>query len=80
MVPNEPFMVTRYTLTNPSATKSYNWDVLDQVRLDNTNGRADVARLLYFEQPHAVREHERFRAVRRVLGRDASAVFLPGWQ
>ncbi len=42
MVPNEPFMVTRYTLTDPSATKSYKWDVLDQVRLGNTNARADV--------------------------------------
>ncbi len=37
LVPNEPFMVVRYTLTNPSATKSYNWNVLDQVHLNNTN-------------------------------------------
>jgi GH15 family glucan-1,4-alpha-glucosidase len=37
MVPNEPFMVVRYTLTNPSTTTSYNWNVLDQVHLNNTN-------------------------------------------
>lgn len=37
LVPHEPFMVTRYTLTNVSATRSYNWDVLDQVRLNNTS-------------------------------------------
>ena len=43
MVPNEPFMVVRYTLTNPSATTSYNWNVLDQVHLNNTNLADNVA-------------------------------------
>jgi GH15 family glucan-1,4-alpha-glucosidase len=43
MVPNEPFMVVRYTLTNPSATTSYNWNVLDQVHLNNTNLSDNVA-------------------------------------
>ena len=36
MVPNEPFLVVRCTLTNPSTTTSYNWNVLDQVHLNNT--------------------------------------------
>ena len=43
MVPNEPFMVVRYTLTNPSATKSYNWNILDQVHLNNTNNSDNVS-------------------------------------
>ncbi len=43
MVPNEPFMVVRYTLTNPSATNSYNWNVLDQVHLNNTNSSDNVS-------------------------------------
>ena len=43
MVPNEPFMVVKYTLTNPSATKSYNWNVLDQVHLNNTNNSDNVS-------------------------------------
>ena len=43
LVPNEPFMVTRYTLTNPSSTTSYNWNVLDQVHLNNTNSSDNVA-------------------------------------
>jgi GH15 family glucan-1,4-alpha-glucosidase len=42
MVPNQPFMVVRYTLTNPSATTSYNWNVLDQVHLNNTNTAYNV--------------------------------------
>ncbi|MHB2028280.1 MAG: glycoside hydrolase family 66 protein [Acidimicrobiales bacterium] len=42
MVPNEPFMVVRYTLTNPSSTTSYNWSVLDQVHLNNTNSADNV--------------------------------------
>ena len=42
MVPNEPFMVVRYTLTNPSATTSYKWNVLDQVHLNNTNTSDNV--------------------------------------
>ena len=43
MVPNEPFMVVKYALTNPSATKSYNWNVLDQVHLNNTNNSDNVS-------------------------------------
>lgn len=43
LVPNEPFMVVRYTLTNPSTTTSYNWNVLDQVHLNNTNTNDNVA-------------------------------------
>ena len=41
-VPNEPFTVVRYTLTNSSAT-SYNWKLLDQVHLNNTNSGANVS-------------------------------------
>ncbi len=43
MVPNEPFLVVRYTLTNPSSTTSYNWNVLDQVHVNNTNSSYNVA-------------------------------------
>jgi len=43
MVPNEPFLVVRYTLTNPSATTSYNWNVLDQVHLHNTSTTTNVS-------------------------------------
>lgn len=43
LVPDEPFMVVRYTLTNPSSTTSYNWNVLDQVHLNNTDDSADVS-------------------------------------
>lgn len=43
LVPDEPFMVVRYTLTNPSSTKSYNWNVLDQVHLNNTDESDDVS-------------------------------------
>jgi len=43
MVPNEPFMVVRYTLTNPSPTTSYNWNVLDQLHVNNTNLSDNVA-------------------------------------
>ncbi|MCU1489752.1 MAG: hypothetical protein JWM85_1157, partial [Acidimicrobiaceae bacterium] len=43
MVPNEPFMVVRYTLTNPSSTTSYNWNVLDQVHVNNTNTADNVS-------------------------------------
>jgi GH15 family glucan-1,4-alpha-glucosidase len=35
MVPNQKFLVARYTLTNPSAS-AVNWKVLDQVHLNNT--------------------------------------------
>src|ERR1700677_4211505 len=42
LVPNEPFMVVRYTLTNPSSTTSYNWNVLDQVHLNNTDTSDNV--------------------------------------
>lgn len=42
LVPDEQFMVVRYTLTNPSSTTSYNWNVLDQVHLNNTNGSDNV--------------------------------------
>jgi GH15 family glucan-1,4-alpha-glucosidase len=41
-VPDEPFLVVRYTLTNPSSTKSYDWNVLDQVHLNNTNNSDNV--------------------------------------
>jgi GH15 family glucan-1,4-alpha-glucosidase len=41
-VPNEPFVVVRYTLTNSTAT-SYNWKLLDQVHLNNTNSGANVS-------------------------------------
>ncbi|MBR7829843.1 hypothetical protein KDK95_26295 [Actinospica sp. MGRD01-02] len=43
MVPNEPFLVVRYTLTNPSSTASYNWKVLDQVHLNNTSSSTNVS-------------------------------------
>jgi GH15 family glucan-1,4-alpha-glucosidase len=43
LVPNEPFMVVRYTLTNPSSTESYNWNVLDQVHLNNTDTSDNVS-------------------------------------
>lgn len=43
MVPNEPFLVVRYTLTNPSTTQSYSWKVLDQVHLNNTSSSTNVA-------------------------------------
>ena len=42
MVPNEPFLVVRYTLTNSSST-SYNWKVLDQVHLNNTSSSTNVS-------------------------------------
>jgi GH15 family glucan-1,4-alpha-glucosidase len=35
MVPNQSFLVARYTLANPSAS-AVNWKVLDQVHLNNT--------------------------------------------
>jgi GH15 family glucan-1,4-alpha-glucosidase len=43
LVPNEPFLVVRYTLTNPSSTTSYNWNVLDQVHLNNTQSSTNVS-------------------------------------
>ena len=43
MVPNEPFLVVRYTLTNPSTTKAYSWKTLDQVHLNNTSSSTNVA-------------------------------------
>ncbi|HET9169117.1 MAG TPA: glycoside hydrolase family 15 protein [Actinospica sp.] len=43
MVPNEPFLVVRYTLTNPSPTSSYSWKVLDQVHLNNTSSSTNVS-------------------------------------
>lgn len=43
MVPDEPFLVVRYTLTNPSSTTSYNWNVLDQVHLNNTQPSDNVS-------------------------------------
>jgi len=43
MVPNEPFLVARYTLTNPSSTTSYSWKVLDQVHLNNTSSGTNVS-------------------------------------
>jgi GH15 family glucan-1,4-alpha-glucosidase len=43
LVPNEPFLVVRYTLTNPSATTSYDWNVLDQVHLNNTSASTNVS-------------------------------------
>jgi GH15 family glucan-1,4-alpha-glucosidase len=43
MVPNEPFLVVRYTLTNPSSTSSYSWKVLDQVHLNNTSSSTNVS-------------------------------------
>ena len=43
MVPNEPFLVARYTLTNPSTTTAYSWKVLDQVHLNNTSSSTNVA-------------------------------------
>lgn len=42
MVPNEPFLVVRYTLTN-SASTPYNWKVLDQVHLNNTSSSTNVS-------------------------------------
>lgn len=42
MVPNEPFLVVRYTLSNSSAS-SYNWNVLDQVHLNNTSSSTNVS-------------------------------------
>ena len=43
MVPNEPFLVARYTFTNPSSTTSYSWKVLDQVHLNNTSSSTNVS-------------------------------------
>ena len=43
MVPNEPFLVVRYTLTNPSSSSSYSWKVLDQVHLNNTSSSTNVS-------------------------------------
>ena len=43
MVPNEPFLVARYTLTNPSSTTSYSWKVLDQVHLNNTSSSTNIS-------------------------------------
>ena len=43
LVPNQPFMVVRYTLTNPSTTTTYDWNVLDQVHLNNTNTADNVS-------------------------------------
>jgi hypothetical protein len=43
MVPNEPFLVVRYTLANPSSTKAYSWKVLDQVHLNNTSSSTNVS-------------------------------------
>ena len=43
MVPNEPFLVARYTLTNPSSTTPYSWKVLDQVHLNNTSSSTNVS-------------------------------------
>src|SRR5205807_6800716 len=37
-----PFVVVRYPLTNSSAN-SYNWKLLDQVHLNNTNSGANVS-------------------------------------
>lgn len=42
-VPNQPFLVVRYTLTNPSLTSSVNWKVLDQVHLHNTSSTINVS-------------------------------------
>lgn len=42
MVPNEPFLVVRYTLTNPSTATSYTWKLLDQVHLNNTSSSTNV--------------------------------------
>lgn len=41
LVPDEPFLVVRYTLSNTS-TKAYDWNVLDQVHLNNTNSSDNV--------------------------------------
>ncbi len=42
MVPNQPFLVVRYTLTNPGAS-AVSWKLLDQVHLNNTSGSTNVA-------------------------------------
>ncbi len=42
-VPNEPFLVVRYTLTNPSTTTAASWKLLDQVHLNNTSSGTNVA-------------------------------------
>ncbi len=42
MVPNQSFLVARYTLTNPNSI-SYNWKVLDQVHLNNTSATTNVS-------------------------------------
>lgn len=42
LVPNQPFVVVRYTLTNPGAS-ARTWNVLDQVHLNNTQPATNVA-------------------------------------
>ncbi|MHB8296622.1 MAG: glycoside hydrolase family 66 protein [Acidimicrobiales bacterium] len=42
MVPNEPFLVTRYRVTNPSTTTSLTVNLLDQVHLNNTQSTTNV--------------------------------------
>jgi GH15 family glucan-1,4-alpha-glucosidase len=42
VVPNEPFLVVRYTLTNPASTP-YTWSLLDQVHLNNTSSSTNVS-------------------------------------
>lgn len=42
LVPNEPFLVVRYTLTNPNSS-ARTWNVLDQVHLNNTNHSNNVS-------------------------------------
>ncbi len=41
LVPNEPFLVVRYTFTNPTS-QSYTWNLLDQVHLNNTQASSNV--------------------------------------
>ena len=42
MPPNEPFLVTRYRITNPSTSQSLTINILDQVHLNNTNSSVNV--------------------------------------
>lgn len=42
VVPNEPFLVVRYTLTNAASTP-YTWNLLDQVHLNNTSSSTNVS-------------------------------------
>lgn len=42
MVPNQPFLVTRYRVYNPSASQTLTLNILDQVHLNNTQSATNV--------------------------------------